>query len=237
MHVHLVTSANRALYLNEIEAMHRHRHDVFAEHYGWSVLKSPDGLDIDEFDTAHTVYFLVLDGDGRLCGSDRVNPSWRPHMLSHLFPAYVEGEVPSSPAIWEWSRHAPGHPDWAESLNRRIRLLSSIALLEFAASRGVEAYTGVLETRALPTAMRVGWKPRPLGAPVHYGEGEGVACYCPVDLDLLPRLRRVAGRDDPVLVELPACAHARRPVELALQLKSSMAARAEQAISALLADD
>jgi acyl-homoserine lactone synthase len=236
VHIHLVTAANRSLYLAELEAMHRHRHSIFAEHFGWSALKSADGLDMDEFDTIHTVYFLALDDSGNVRGCDRINPSWRPHMLTHLFPEFASQEIPTGPAIWEWSRHAPGHPEWPESFNRRVRILSSIALLEFAASRGVEAYTGILESKTLPMAMKLGWKPRPLGPPVDYGEGEGVACNCPVDLALLPRLRRSVGREDPVLVELPATVQARRPVELALKLTAPMAPAAEVAIGVLLAD-
>ncbi len=232
MHVHVITAANRALYLAEIEAMHRHRHEIFAKHYGWTALISADGLDIDEFDTPHTTYFVVLDDAGVLRGCDRVIPSWRPHMLTHLFPEYAQEEIPTGPSIWEWSRHAPGHPAWSEGLNREVRLLSSIALLEFAASRGIDGYTGILEARALPMAMRVGWKPRPLGAPVTYGEGESVACLCPADLSLLPRLRRMAGRAGPVLIELPAQASARRPVELAFGLDAPMASAAEAAIAA-----
>jgi acyl-homoserine lactone synthase len=235
MHVHVVTAGNRALYLEEIEAMHRHRHEIFAKYYGWSALLSADGLDIDEFDSRHTVYFVILDDDGVLRGCDRVIPSWRPHMLTHLFPEYAQKNIPTGPSIWEWSRHAPGHPNWSEAINRQARLVSSIALLEFAASRGSEGYTGILEARALPMAMRVGWKPQPLGAPVRYGEGESVACLCPADLSLIPRLRRMAGRDDPVLIELPAHAKARRPVELALRLQAPMAREAEAAIGALLA--
>lgn len=235
MYAHVITAANRGLYLDEIEAMHRHRHDIFARYYGWSALESADGLDIDEFDTAHTVYFVILDDDGVLRGCDRVIPSWRPHMLTHLFPEYAQKQIPTGPSIWEWSRHAPGHPAWSDKINRQARLVSSIALLEFAASRGIEGYTGILEARAIPMAMRVGWKPTPLGAPVRYGEGESVACLCPADLSLITRLRRMAGRDDAVLIELPAQAKARRPVELALRLEAPMAHEAEAAIGALLA--
>lgn len=234
MHVHVITQANRALYLAEIEAMHRHRHEIFAKYYGWRALESADELDIDEFDTPNTTYFVILDDDGVLRGCDRVIPSWRPHMLTHLFPEYAQKKIPTGPSIWEWSRHAPGHPRWGDRLNRQARLVSSIALLEFAASRGIEGYTGILEARALPMAMRVGWKPEPLGAPVNYGEGEGVACLCPVDLALLPRLRRLAGRNDPVLIEMPAYARARRPVELALKLDAPLGREAEAAIGALL---
>lgn len=234
MYVHVITAANRSLYLNEIEAMHRHRHEIFARYYGWSALESADGLDIDEFDNANTVYFVILDEGGVLRGCDRVIPSWRPHMLSHLFADYAQEGVPTGPTIWEWSRHAPGHPDWSDAINRQARLLSSIALLEFAASRGIDGYTGILESRALPMAARVGWRPQPLGAPVRYGEGESVACLCPADLSLLPKLRRMAGREDAVLIELPARAQARRPVELALQLSAPMALDAEAAIRAVL---
>ncbi len=235
MHAHVITAANRALYAAELEAMHRHRHEIFAKYYDWRALESPDGLDIDEFDTPHTVYFVILDEDGVLRGCDRVIPSWRPHMLTHLFPEYAQENIPTGPAIWEWSRHAPGHPDWSDGINRAARLASSIALLEFAASRGIEAYTGILEARALPMAARVGWNPKPLGSPVKYGEGESVACLCPADLTLLPRLRRLGGRNDPVLIEMPAQAQARRSVEMALQLPAQLAREAEASIGALLA--
>jgi acyl-homoserine lactone synthase len=234
MDVHVITAANRSLYLDEIAAMHRHRHEIFAKYYGWTALESPDGLEIDEFDTPHTVYFVILDKDGQLRGCDRVIPSWRPHMLTHLFPEYADKPVPVGPTIWEWSRHAPGHPDWSDQINRQARLASSIALLEFAASRGIEAYTGILEARALPMAARVGWRPEPLGAPVRYGEGESVACLCPADLSLLPRLRRLAGVSEPLLIEIPAQAKARQAVEPALKISPPQAGDAEVAIDAVL---
>jgi acyl-homoserine lactone synthase len=214
--------------------MHRHRHEIFVGAYGWRDLESADGIDIDEFDTGSTVYFLTLDECGVLRGCDRINPSWRPHMLTHLFPEFAQSAIPTGPSVWEWSRHAPGHPSWCEEINRAARFASSIALLEFAASRGIEGYTGILEARALPMARRLGWKPQPLGAPVRYREGEGVACYCPVTAGMLAHMRRVAGRSDPVLLEISAAVKARKPVELAHQLSAPMAAQAEAAIGALL---
>jgi acyl-homoserine lactone synthase len=233
MHAHVITAANRQIYAAEIEAMHRHRHEIFAGYYGWKALESADGLEIDEFDAPYTVYFVILDECGALRGCDRVIPSWRPHMLTHLFPEYAQHNIPTGPTIWEWSRHAPGHPDWSEAINRQARLVSSIALLEFAASRGIEGYTGILEARALPMAERVGWRPQRLGPPVKYGEGESVACLCPADLSLLPRLRRMAGRTDAVLIELPAEAKARRPVELAKRLAAPVGAETQVEIGSL----
>ncbi|MEN9856713.1 MAG: hypothetical protein RLZZ157_1839 [Pseudomonadota bacterium] len=199
MEAHLITPRNRYLYLSEIEAMHRHRHEIFVDEMGWAALRSPDGIDIDQFDTQHSHYVIILDSNGQLVGSDRLNPTIHTYMLGSMFPHFAQAQIPIGPGIWEWSRHAPGHPAWPESLNRRVRLLSTVAILEFAMLNNITAYTGILESRVLPMAMRLGWQPRPLGTPVDYGEGEGVACNCPVDLSILPRLRRLAGVSEPLL--------------------------------------
>src|SRR5690242_919851 len=101
MRVHVVHTNNRAIYLDEIEAMHRHRYEVFAEERGWRALESPDRLDIDEFDTEHATYLMALGEAGAVVGSARLIPSWRPNMMRTLFPEYCNGNVPIGPGIWE----------------------------------------------------------------------------------------------------------------------------------------
>lgn len=243
MQAHIVNSGNRHQYLDEIEAMHRHRYRVFVDLMGWRSLESPDRLDIDEFDNANATYLIVIDSDGVVRGSARLMPTWRPNMLTTLFPEYVDGEPPVGPGIWEWTRHAPGDPDWPRELNNMIRHALHIGVLEFAASRGIEALTGIVETRILPRMLDMGWRVDPLGGPVSYGEGVAFAFCAPVDLSNIERLRKRIGRTDPVLVEMPRGLAvdqgnlARRTVELAMRVPAASLGQAEGRLRELVGAD
>ncbi|MEQ1809137.1 MAG: acyl-homoserine-lactone synthase [Terricaulis sp.] len=203
MRVHVVTANNRSLYLDEIEAMHRHRYQVFVAERGWKALESDDGLDIDEFDNEHATYLIAIANDGAVAGSARLIPSWRPNMLKTLFPEYCKGEVPVGPGIWEWSRHATPGRQYPASFNVRTQLVLNLAVIEFGISRGMEEVYGVLEAQLMPWTAQLGWESKLLGPPVAYGEGMAVASISPIKLSHLRRLRAEAKLKDPVLIELP----------------------------------
>ncbi len=238
MHVHLINSANRRQYLDEIEQMHRHRHRVFVELMGWKALESPDKLDIDQFDTPSATYLVAID-DGVVRGSCRLIPSWRPHMLKNLFAHYVEGESPSGPAIWEWTRHAPGDPAFSRDINHQVRFLLNIAVYEFAASRGIESFIGIADCHIVPRMIDLGWKVDPIGLPVNYGEGVGYAFKMDVNPENGEKLRARLGRYNTVLCEMPGGLVAeggrlaRRTIELAMNLPLTKINRAEAALKEL----
>lgn len=239
MLVHVVNAGNRTQYLDEIEAMHRHRYRLFVDLMGWRALESPDRLDIDEFDNPNATYLVAIDARGEVCGSVRLMPTWRPHMLKTLFPEYVEGEVPAGPGIWEWTRHAPGDPAFPKDTNRAARMALHIGIMEFALSRGIDSFTGIVETRVLPKMLDMGWRCDPLGPPVEYGEGVAFAFHARVEPGNVERLRTLAGRSDPILVEMPRGLAAeggegRRPVQLAMRLPPSQLQSAEQALRGLI---
>ena len=235
MHVHVVHSGNRRQYLDEIEQMHRHRHRVFVGMMGWKSLESPDVLDIDEFDTPNAVYLVAID-NGIVRGSLRLIPSWRPHMLRNLFPDYVEGDAPSGPGVWEWTRHAPGDKDFSRDINHQVRFLLNIAVYEFAASRGIETFIGIADCQIVPRMIDLGWKVDPIGLPVNYGEGVAYAFRMDVDHANNGRLRARLARDNTVLVEMPSGLvaeqgrMARRTIELAMDLPPAKIHRAEAAL-------
>lgn len=239
MRVHVVSAVNRRLYLDELEAMHRHRHEVFVDQLGWRALESPDRLDIDEFDNERATYLIAMAENSRVVGSARLIPSWRPHMLKTLFPEYSDRPVPEGPAIWEWTRHAGGGKNYTRRENLEIQYALNLAVLEFAASRGIEAYTGILETHILPFAADLGWRSEPLGLPHDYGEGTAVALYNPIWPGQLAHLRRVARREDPILIELPAWGSrdhghlARRTIELAMALPANLLPQAIGSLEAI----
>lgn len=202
MRVHVVHANNRWLYLDEIEAMHRHRYALFAEERGWRALESPDRLDVDEFDNEHATYLIAIDQDGAVAGSGRLIPSWQPNMLKNLFAEYCDGPVPVGPGIWEWSRHAT--PLRGASMRHILRTqhLLNIAVIEFGLLRGMTHVYGILEADLMPWTAKLGWKSKLLGPPRNYGEGYAVASISPIALAHLNQLRGEAGIDESVLIEI-----------------------------------
>lgn len=235
MHVHLVNSLNRHQYLDEIEQMHRHRHRVFVESLGWRALESPDKLDIDEFDNSNAHYLIAVDHHG-VRGSARLMPSWRPNMLNTLFPEFARGNPPIGPGIWEWTRHAPGAAEFSREVNNEVRHLISIAALEFAASRGIDTYTGIVDTRFVGRVTEMGWWVEPLGEPINYGEGMAFGFRMSVETDHLTRLRESLGRRAPALLEMPqgidvaTSRLARRSMEIAASDSTLSLEKAEEAL-------
>lgn len=239
MKVHVVTASNRRQYLDEIEEMHRHRYRLFVDLMGWRALESADRLDIDEFDNPNATYLIAISANGIVCGSARLMPTWRPHMLKNLFPEYVQGDVPVGPGIWEWTRHAPGDPAFSKEENIAARAALHIGIMEFAVSRGVDFLTGIVETRVLPKMLDMGWDCAPLGMPVEYGEGVAVAFKARVDPANIDRVRTKTKRFDPVLVEMPRGLQTegglgRRAVELAMRLPPSTLPAAEARLTELV---
>lgn len=203
MRVHVVHANNRWLYLDEIEAMHRHRYELFVDERGWRALESPDRLDVDEFDNEHATYLIAIDIDGTVAGSGRLIPSWRPNMLKNLFPEYCDGPVPVGPGIWEWSRHATPCRGASRAKILKTQHLLNIAVIEFGISRGMTEVYGILEAELMPWTAKLGWKSKLLGPPRAYGEGFAIASISPIDIEHLDQLRAEARLNEAILIEAP----------------------------------
>lgn len=242
MRVHVVTSANRHQYLDEIEAMHRHRYRLFVDVMGWKALESPDRLDIDEFDNANATYIICID-NGVVRGSARFIPSWKPTMMKNLFPEFVEGPPPNEAGVWEWTRQAPGDPAWPKDLNQMVRTLLHTTIHEFAVSRHIDKYAGIADTRIVPKMVDLGWRVDPIGLPTHYGEGIAYAFLSPVDPANIERLRKRINRFDPIMIEMPRGLSAedgklaRKVVEQAMDLKSDQVERAQAQLREMIGAD
>ena len=87
------------------EAVHRLRYSVFVEEMGWKDLARPDGLEIDDFDHEDSIHHVIL-RDGELAGYQRLLPTTRPHLLTHVFSDLCVGTPPSGPNIYEVTRFA-----------------------------------------------------------------------------------------------------------------------------------
>jgi len=79
---------------------------VFVEMLGWE-LQTRDGLELDQFDRADTVYVAARNEHGAVVGIARLLPTTRPYLLRDVFPQLLhEQPLPCTSAVWELSRFA-----------------------------------------------------------------------------------------------------------------------------------
>jgi acyl homoserine lactone synthase len=104
--VHYISGTSTSLAAEVLVGLARFRHRVFVEMLGWE-LQSRDGLELDQFDRADTVYVAARNEHGAVVGIARLLPTTRPYLLRDVFPQLLhEQPLPCTPAVWELSRFA-----------------------------------------------------------------------------------------------------------------------------------
>ena len=94
----------------KMDAAYRLRHDVFVDELGWENLRSRDRREVDQFDNAETIHFLLFD-DEEIVGYQRLVPTTGRDLMSEMYPQLCEGDLPRDRSIFEWSRLAIKH-EW-----------------------------------------------------------------------------------------------------------------------------
>jgi len=133
------------------------------DHSSW------DGLEFDEFDTPAATYLVWRDNEKVVRGVARLLRTIRPYMLQSYWPYLIEeGEMPSSPGIFEVTRVCvdKGVPPL---VRQRIFPELLCAIQEFISFHGGSGMIGVTREHLLAHFIRSGiqW----LG-PAHLIEGE-----------------------------------------------------------------
>ncbi len=171
-----------------LETMFTDRKRLFVDLFGWDV-PVVDGLyEIDQFDTAGTVYVICADANGEHEASIRLMPSTRPHMLRELFPHLCPLGVPVGPTIWESTRLClPQRHGAVRRRELRNRLIS--AMVDFALERGITCLTGVLPEAFRKEVLAMGWAAEPLGPAMRVDGGMVGAFAAQVGQDTPDRLR------------------------------------------------
>jgi N-acyl-L-homoserine lactone synthetase len=158
--------ANRKL----LETMFADRKRLFVDLFGWDVPVVEGQFEIDQFDTADTVYIISADDDGGHEASIRLMPTTHPHMLGSIFPHLCPGGVPTGPTTWESTRLCLPQRHGAER-RRQLRNLLISAMVDFALARGIERLTGVLPDGFRREVLAMGWAAEPLGPAVRVDSG------------------------------------------------------------------
>ncbi|MFU0507169.1 acyl-homoserine-lactone synthase [Pseudaminobacter sp. NGMCC 1.201702] len=195
---HIVTSRNKALYENEFDEFLRRRHDAFVRQKHWRP-ESPDGREIDQFDTDAATYILGMQ-DGHVITSARLIPTSEPHLVSEVFPDMCElTGVPRRPDYAEWTRTYV-YGDAADRGVRGTITQLSCAVMEYALEEALSAVGGIQKTYFMTHHGRLRWNVRPCGlAKVVDGEWCIVA-YTDVVEEALASVRRLLGIDYSLLV-------------------------------------
>ena len=236
---HCVTWANRHRYTEQIEQMHRQRHEVFVEQLGWKELRRPDERDIDEYDTDDSVYLLVLNDNGDVVASGRLNPSWARNQFEDASPLrekFAALPPPNGPKVWEGSRLLGGLPHrYGKDFARATLGILLAAGQEFGVRRGITGITSIFEAPALSRLQSIGWETDPLGLSTTYetdhGKGQGIAVVWKTDTRHLIRTRQAFGIAGPVLFEAAPVfedADTEAPVYSLLNMAAELGARRMQ---------
>jgi acyl-homoserine lactone synthase len=206
MGIHIVTAENIHAYTDAMEQAYRLRHAVFVEEMGWETLRKPDGREIDQFDDGRAVHMLYLEGN-RLKGYQRMLPSMRPHLLSEVMPHLCDGDLPTGPHIWEWTRYCVSkeHRDRGRMLSPAGNFLLS-AIVEWGLESGVSKIIIEMNPIWLLRLLQLHFKVTPLGFPQDdkHSKDSIVAVTAAFDVRTLARLRSVRGDELPAIVERPA---------------------------------
>lgn len=153
-----------------LQSMFADRRRLFVDLFGWDVPVIDGQYEMDQFDTADTIYLIVADDDGMHEASIRLFPSIRPHMLGTLFPHLCPLGVPVGETTWESTRLCLPQRHGAER-RRELRNKLFSAMVDVALDRGIERYTGVIPDPFRKEVLSLGWQAEPLGPAVRIPGG------------------------------------------------------------------
>ena len=161
--VTVIKSEHRPSYREALNAMHRHRKQVFVDFLKWDVPVVDGQYEIDQFDTEAAIYLMAIDPRTQShLGSVRLLPSTGPHLLRDLFPHLCAESVPVAADIWEITRLCTA-PKAAEP--KRVLEQLATAVMEFGLLYGVKQFTCVAHLAWLNQILAAGWECEPLGLP------------------------------------------------------------------------
>jgi len=186
--IHVIDNQLAADSQSLLRSMFADRKRLFVDLFGWDVPVIDDRYEMDQFDTADTLYLIVADDDGTHEASIRLFPSSRPHMLGTLFPHLCPLGVPVGETTWESTRLCLPQRHGAER-RRALRNMLFSAMVDVALERGIERYTGVIPDPFRKEVLAMGWQAEPLGPAVRIPGGPIGAFLIHVRSDTPERLR------------------------------------------------
>jgi len=200
--IHIIDHTQAANRQSLLRSMFADRKRLFVDLFNWDVPVVDDRYEMDQFDSADTIYLIVADAEGEHEASIRLFPSTRPHMLGTLFAHLCPFGVPVGETTWESTRLCLPQRHGAER-RRELRNKLFSAMVDVALDRGIERYTGVVPDPFRKEVLSLGWQAEPLGPAVRIPGGPIGAFLIHVRPDTPERLGW-SGVYSPVLQRVPA---------------------------------
>lgn len=168
---------------SELEtALAQYRHKIFIERLGWP-LPVENGLERDQFDHPDTLYVMVREPSGAICGCARLLRTTEPYLLSEVFQHLLAGEsIPRSHDVWELSRFAAASTDPESNIDaaRNTRNLLA-ASVKAAAEQGAKRLITVSPLGIERLLYRMGVHAHRAGPPM-LADGKPIfACWIEID--------------------------------------------------------
>ena len=183
MEVHVVDRNNRHLYGEVLDASFALRAEVFVREMQWRALQEVDARERDQFDTPEAVYFLAVDR-GRVAGGLRRHCSLQPTLLSEVFPYLAARGFERAPDVYEGTRiHVA--PEWRTEHPNKVAGYLNWAFWAHTLAQGGRAVHLVTYAQYVPTMIRSGLRPRPLGPPTRHEDMDLMAVAAAVNEDVL----------------------------------------------------
>jgi len=192
--IHVITSANRHLYEQELLAHFRLRHEIYVVERKWKELERPDRFERDQFDNQDATYILAVDKD-EVVGGSRLIPTTCSHLLSEVFPhlASVRG-LPRGGDTYEWTRmFVIKARREGRTMGGQTRGMVICGVLEHCLDNSITNLTAIIEMFWLPLFHAMGWKLIPLGLPELISGEWSVAVKMPIDEVTLESTRAFHG--------------------------------------------
>jgi N-acyl-L-homoserine lactone synthetase len=180
-----MTIGSRRELTNEIvNSMHDFRYAIFVRRLGWS-LPLQAGIERDQYDSDHAVYFVVRDGANNVTACARLLPTTAPYMLADVFPHLLgDHPAPRTAAVWELSRFATSTRKSGEarvlSLSQPTQDLLE-AILEFGRQHAIQQLALVTSVSIERLLLRAGFNVHRAAAPAATPDGLIVALFIEVN--------------------------------------------------------
>lgn len=187
--LHIINVQNIHEYPEEMDQAFRLRHRVFVEERAWNNLARADGREIDQFDTVDAIHMLFID-QREVLGYQRMLPSTKPHLLSHVLPQLCEEERPVGPHVWEWTRYcvAPSYREHGRALSAVSNALLS-GFVEWGLANNIDTVIIEMQPLWMLRLLQLHFKVSALGLPQTVSGEDVVAVTASFDHRTLAKLQ------------------------------------------------
>lgn len=172
---HVITAADKQRHAAMIDEMHAWRKTIFVDENRWD-LPHVNGREYDEYDDEYAIYILEYEANGDLVHSQRMRPTLHGSMVADIFGSAIAAGPDSiaDDKTWEMTRGFVT-PKYRVATRDDLRAAMRLTILQLAQNSGMSRIVNFIDVRLLPYFINSAYRFKPLGLPIEYGQGSGIA--------------------------------------------------------------